>query len=285
MVFQTDSKEIEEQFALNNYLIEYNKNVNKQYCIIYFSSNDIYYPNNKDAFYQQLVKKNRFEWYNTRISYGYKHIFLRDIKKQWYLEGINKDINSIEKIEAFLIEETKNFEIITVGSSAGGYAAVYFGQKLNARTTFCFNGQFMLLDILENSNENINPIVFREKNNPEINKYFCIKKFITKPRIIYYFYSSRSNWDIIQKNHISDLNLKIISFNSRRHGIPFLKTSLVKLLSSNVKMLDTLIDKDHEPVFFSLKIEGIVIGSFHLILLIFGFLTKKFRRTLSLISK
>ena len=105
IVFQVDSKEVEQIYDNSkNYLIEYSsgKSNNENYCIIYFSSNDIYYPNNERAFINQIAVKNKFEWYNTRISKGVKHIFVRDIKKQWYLTGINKEINNIDKLFQFL---------------------------------------------------------------------------------------------------------------------------------------------------------------------------------------
>ena len=58
--------------------------------------------------------------------------FVRDVYKQWYLKGVNAEIDSIEKLYEFLKAETEGYQIVTVGSSAGGYAAVLFGYLLNA---------------------------------------------------------------------------------------------------------------------------------------------------------
>ena len=97
-MFQIDS-EIVRSVYINqpNYKIEYNNSCKANICAIYFSSNDIYYPNNEDIFQKRIVEKNVFEWYNTRIN-ARKHIFIRDIFKQWYLEGINAKLDSPECI-------------------------------------------------------------------------------------------------------------------------------------------------------------------------------------------
>lgn len=130
--FQVDSEIVKEAYQnQDNYLIEYSEEVPKDYCIIYFSSNDIYYPNTGIAFQEQLLSKNRFEWYKTRVNIGYKHIFIRDIQKQWYLGGINSQIDTPEKLFDFLKDETAGYRVIALGSSAGGFAAIIYGQLLS----------------------------------------------------------------------------------------------------------------------------------------------------------
>ena len=111
-VFQTDSAIVQKVFAENsNYRIEYSgKNpVGEKYCALYFSSNDIYYPNLPQVFTHQIVQKDKYEWFKTRITYASKHIYLRDIKKQWYLGGINAQLNTIEKLLDFLKIETEGY--------------------------------------------------------------------------------------------------------------------------------------------------------------------------------
>jgi hypothetical protein len=66
-------------------------------CIIYFSSNAIYFPNDRAAFCQKIVKENRFEWKNNILKSARKVIFIRDVLKSWYLKGISSNINLIEK--------------------------------------------------------------------------------------------------------------------------------------------------------------------------------------------
>lgn len=79
-VFQTDSKIVQDVYRNQpNYLIEYNTQcTNKDYCAVYFCSNDIYYPNTEEIFKKRIIEKNFFEWYGSRIKKAYKHIFIRD---------------------------------------------------------------------------------------------------------------------------------------------------------------------------------------------------------------
>ncbi|MFB6341489.1 hypothetical protein ACE1ET_07190 [Saccharicrinis sp. FJH62] len=260
-VFQTDSIVTKKIYDNNsNYLVDKSanpQNRSERYCILYFSSNDIYYPNTEEAFLSQLVKKDRYEWYKLRINKGSKHIFIRDIKKQWYLEGINKETDSIEKVLELLKKETKGYRIITMGSSAGGFAAVLFGSMLDAETILTFNGQFFISDLLNTSSESINPTVFRQQNNPEINKYYSLRSFIKSPERVYYFYSDRSKWDINQHNHVRDLGLNVIPFRTSHHGIPFLKSNLKYVLNLGTEQLNKMVNHVQHPILFSFKVEGI----------------------------
>lgn len=259
LIFQVDSKEVLSHYKRSpNYLIDSSKieNENEKYCAIYFSSHDIYFPNTAEAFNNQLVKKDRYEWFGSRIKKASKHIFLRDIKKQWYLSGINDEINSIDRILNFLITETKGYKVITVGSSAGGFAAMLFGQQLNANKIFTFNGQTQLYDLLESSTENKNPLVFRLANDPNYNKFYSIKNYLKKPESIYYFYSNKSEWDLIQYNHVKKINMNYFSFNTNHHGIPFLKSSTSQVINLNEVELKKISKKKYHPIVFSAKIEG-----------------------------
>lgn len=283
-IFQIESSEVLEVFNTNkNYLIEYNKTnldseQHEKCCAIYFSSNDIYYPNTPNAFKNQMVNKNKYEWYGTRIEVATKHIFIRDIKKQWYLGGINNEINSVEKILEFLESETKGYSVITIGSSAGGFAAVLFGQLLGAKSIFTFNGQFVVDDLLSSSTELIDPIIFREQYNPEINIYYSLKKFIVSPKSIYYFLSLKSNWDYSQYNTISDLPINFILFKSSKHGIPFIKSSLQKVLNLKQNDLILLTKKAHFPIWFSVQIEGALSTLWNIFNQLIILISKKIKR-------
>ena len=41
-------------------------------------------------------------------------IFVRDMWKQWYINGINQKIDSVEKVIEFLRTETENMRVTTV---------------------------------------------------------------------------------------------------------------------------------------------------------------------------
>lgn len=257
-VFQTDSEIVNKVYQeQENYLIEFNEEGNKEWCAVYFCSNDIYYPNTEEIFRKRIIEKNFFEWYHSRIKKAFKHIFIRDIFKQWYLAGINKDINSPEKLTDFLQKETKGYKVITVGSSAGGYAAILYGSFINTQYSLAFNPQFELNSLLIKSSEKINPLLFRIKD--ERMYYFDITKFIKKGINSFYFYSNRSPWDTQQYNFIKDTNKVIpIAFNSKHHGIPFLKIALPVVLNLDINILKSLSRKQHSPIFFTIKMVGFI---------------------------
>ena len=257
--FQVDSDIVKTVFKeKDNYLIEYSKDSPKKYCIVYFASNDLYYPNTEIAFQKQLLDKNRFEWYKTRIKYGYKHIFIRDIQKQWYLGGINSDINNPQKLLEFLKNETEGYSIVMVGSSAGGFAATIYGQLLNAEKIYSFNGQFEIRSILDSSSEGIDPLIFRYKNSPDFVQWYDTRSFITNPSSVYYFQSINSKWDIAQYEQIKEVPIQRIAFKTSNHGIPFLSANLPYVLNLSDTQLLKLTKKVQSPLFFSIKAIGFI---------------------------
>ena len=260
-MFQIDS-EIVRSVYINqpNYKIEYNNSCKANICAIYFSSNDIYYPNNEDIFQKRIVEKNFFEWYNTRIN-ARKHIFIRDIFKQWYLEGINAELDSPEKIFEWLKGETKGYEVVTVGSSAGGYSAVLYGSLLKAQKVIAFNAQFSLKAIADESGEKCNPLVYKYKNNDR-SKYFELKDKLSDSVNYFYFLSVGSEQDMLQSTKLFTPPIPPKSFNCLRfktahHGIPFLKVALVKVLNMGEKDLKGFTKKKNYPIWFTIRMVGV----------------------------
>jgi hypothetical protein len=256
-VFQADSPIVNEIYENNpNYLIEYNECQPRKICAIYFSSNNIYYPNTEEAFIDSIKLKNKYEWFNLRIPCANKHLFLRDIKKQWYLSGINININSPQKLFDFLQEETLGYSVILSGSSAGGFASVLYGSLLKADKVYSFNGQFEIESLLHCSNAKTDPLIFRYADDKDLRKFYDVKPYINKYTNIFYFYSAGSQWDNSQFNHIKETNVSVISFLTRRHGIPFPKINLPVIFSLTMSELKKMTKKIHLPLLFSLKQAG-----------------------------
>lgn len=156
---------------------------------------------------------------------------MRDVFKQWYLTGINEQINSPQKLLEFLKQETDGFKVITIGSSAGGYASALFGPKLKAEKSICFNGQFCLERLVKESSLTTSPLlfsIFKMNNGGAVN----ILNDIDSDTPIYYIYSDKSKWDVEQHEYTKGVrNVKCIEFNSSKHGIPFLKVALSKFIN------------------------------------------------------
>lgn len=278
--FQTDSQIVNDHLKNHeNYLIEFNQNVSKDYCIVYFSSNDLYYPNNEKAFKENIIDKNRFEWYGNRIEIGHKHIFIRDIQKQWYLGGINFKINTPQKLFEFLERETKGYKTYFIGSSAGGFASVIFGQLLNAERIMTFNGQFEILSILERSNEKTDPLIFRNRYNEDLIDFYDSRKFIKNEESIFYFHSLKSSWDVEQNKLVSHFKMNSLKFKSNNHGLPFYRFNLSSVFKFTLAELLFYSKKNNiQPFYFSIQLMGWKNTVFNLWKLYFNYSVKLLKR-------
>lgn len=257
-VFQINSEIVQHCYQNEpNFLIEFDpKNDHQNYCAIYFSSNDIYYPNTESVFEKNIVQQNKYEWYKTRVPYACKHIFVRDIKKQWYLTGINEKIDNPDLLFEFLYKETLGYNIITIGSSAGGYASVLYGSLLNAKIVLTFNGQFELNSLLTKSNPKTDPLIFSLSNDKAFRKFYDLTNFQNKEGSIFYFYSSKSHLDIVQYEYIKNKSINVINFKTSHHGIPFLKIALPELLKKTEKDFMKYSLKKQQPLLFTLNLCG-----------------------------
>lgn len=258
-VFQTDSDIVRAALEKDNYLVVYNeKCLNKAVCAIYFSSNDIYFPNSEEVFRSRILEKDFYEMYNTRVNHAYKHIFVRDIQKQWYIGGINSRIHSPELLFEFLKKESEGYSVMTIGSSAGGYAAVLFGSLLLAKRVYTFNGQFELDSLLLTSNRIIDPLLFRNAGSA-LSRYYDLRNFISNKIAIYYFSSLGSAWDNQQYKHIIDIpSMKPILFKTAHHGVPFVKSALPVVINLESEALEKLVGKKFNSLLFSIRMAGLI---------------------------
>jgi hypothetical protein len=265
-------KKIRTQFDLNKISEVYRNNPNykilnlnhgDQRCIIYFSSNGLYYPNQDSIFEREIMKKDRFEWGKNILMSVKKVIFVRDIMKQWYLTGINQEISSIDKLAGFLKKETEGLEIICVGSSAGGYAATLFGTLLKARCVFNFSGQFSLEHILHFPESRYkNQTLVKYENDPYYRQYYSIIDLVKNSDVpIFYFYPAKSQIDVEQSDLIEDLkNVYAFKFNSKRHGATCFVINFIDLFDLDIKEIieihSVYRNKLIKQIEFSLKISG-----------------------------
>lgn len=259
--FQVDSDIVKDVYRSKaNCLVEYDESVNRRdTCAVYFSSNDIYYPNTEEIFRKRIVDKNFFEWYRCRVTDVYKHIFVRDVFKQWYLAGINAEIGDSEALGKWLQSETKGYaRVEMIGSSAGAYAAILFGSLLGASRVLAFNPQFVLDTLLDSSTETVNPLIHRMQYG-KYRKYYDIRPYINKNVPIFYFFSNKSRWDVEQHALLGKVtSVHEIAFHSAHHGIPFLKIALPKVINASDDTLMKFALKAQNPVLFTIDRVGIL---------------------------
>ena len=223
------------QYAKDNIRVEDIGKGNK--CYIFFSSNDIYYPNTIATFTRKIIEQDRYEWVNMSRSKEImmtagRYIFVRDLYKQWYITGANKRDNDHDGLEKKLRELSEGYRVITVGSSAGGYAAALFGALLNAEACFDFSGQLTLAGI------NQAFCLRMMGTEPERLKYYDIRSLMkdSKCRFYYFYphyhvkdreiYESVSGFDNVygfgfnQKNHAASMmagNMRFIVCRDREY--------------------------------------------------------------------
>lgn len=214
----------------DNYKIEYEKN-DSNVCAIYFSSNGIFAPNNEHEFRKQILERNKYEYRNAKVSKARKHIFIRDPYKQWYVCGINSEINSMDKLHEFLLEETKGYEVITAGTSSGGYASIIMGTLLKAKYSFAFSPQ---IDLLYAGFKH-DPLLEQHKNDVSRNRYYNIVSLIENSNVpIFYFTPAYCREDGYHYNLIKKYdNIYSFVFKTKYHGTAMYNFNVKYMLNLN----------------------------------------------------
>lgn len=229
---------LQQAYMFENYRI-LETDSKKNNAIVFFSGNGLYYPSTAEVFQSVILENDRYEWENIakspKIRKEYKLIiFVRDIQRQWYIEGINHRLDTQDKLLEFLKEKTKGYCVTTCGNSAGGYMAVLFGLKINAEKVFNFSGQF---DIQNEINPG-NPLIYKHKYE---GKYFSLLGSIEDlPHLrgnIFYLFPNKSEFDIKQYNLVKGKGLNILRIDANSHGETVYPTCYPYLLTIKKKKL------------------------------------------------
>lgn len=222
-------------YETDNYkVIECNPKIRR--CFIFFSSNGLYYPNTKEEF-ERFVVKDKYEWQRIASLSCVKEkvgriIFVRDIYKQWYVKGINKEVNTQEKVIGLLRELSKGYEVTTIGNSAGGFMATLVGEAIQATHCLSFSGQFHL----GNANGKFMDLYMGESEKDKI--LYRIKQSNVP---IYFFYSNRNQSDVFQYDQVKECsNVRSFSFKSNIHGYTMLSINLPRIILCKKDYLDRL---------------------------------------------
>jgi hypothetical protein len=241
-----------------NYRVAYSGAHSAKACI-YFSSNGIYFPNTAAEFERRIGVEDRFEWTKNLLNAVDKHIFVRDVRKQWYVGGISAELDDVPKVAALLRRETEGMRVTTLGISAGGYAAVLFGCLIGARTTIAINAQFELEYMLRDpARYEGNRLVMRGGDTGARQWYDLRPLILEHSGAIYYITSTRSGEDVSQAARVADCAaVRTISVDSDVHGVPFYTQNLTTLLNMTDHQLEALPrGRSMNPVEFSARIEG-----------------------------
>lgn len=258
-IWNNDVDIAKEVFRKDNYVIEENHGCHNGVCYIFFSSNNIWFPNTEEAFRRSFIDNDYYEWLNFAKLPAEKFIFVRDIYKSWYVTGINSRMDSADAVIDFLRKETLGMKVITVGSSAGGYMAALVASRLNAEYSICFSAQF---DLTVEGALGANPFLKKYSHNANKNRYYNIVNTIRKSKTdIFYFMPAFSEDDKEQMNRVVDIeNIHILKIATHRHGVPLLRGNLFQLLQMDKESLINLFDSKKDQIVgilpMSMKLSG-----------------------------
>jgi pimeloyl-ACP methyl ester carboxylesterase len=88
-----------------------------------------------------------FEFFKSTRDIPVKRLFVRDVRQSWYHGGLSGDdatlTDATESLRELIAREDVD-RLVTVGNSAGGYAALVFGTLLGAETVLSFSPQTVL---------------------------------------------------------------------------------------------------------------------------------------------
>jgi hypothetical protein len=88
-----------------------------------------------------------FEFVALTRSMPVKKIYVRDPRQSWYHRGMPSQGNTLESVGEVLreiVQQNRVKRLVTVGASAGGYAALVFGALLEADEVLAFGPQTVL---------------------------------------------------------------------------------------------------------------------------------------------
>jgi hypothetical protein len=214
-------------------------------CIVLFSGNGLYFPNTEDEL-SKIIKCDRYEWEKLYPKNYEKIIFIRDVYKQWYIEGISTELDTVDKVKILIDEEIAGYKTTFVGSSAGGYAAVLFGNLCHADLIISLSGQFDLND--EKKREDANEILNKSLDH----RYLKLDGLVNK-NVVYFnpcfSKQDHSHCQLARENK----HILIVEIKSSFHGVPFYPFALKKLLNLELEQYKKLSLRRHNMLIFSIR--------------------------------
>lgn len=252
---------VEAYERLENYLVEdFPEHADLGTCAIYFSSNGLFFPNTEEVARRVIWKEDRFEWTQLAPRHVSRRIFVRDVRKQWYVDGISRTRPDVDALETLLRALTEGLRVVCIGSSAGGFAAALLGCRLGASHVIGISAQFDLGVVLETPQD--------LAANPALAEYLGSGRDVSLSELIrtsavpiYFLCAAGDRMDQAQLKAISSLTtIKPLAFKSRVHGVTCWSSSLPTLIGMGPDELDRLVrrfsDSIISPWRFSAAIDG-----------------------------
>lgn len=207
-------------------------------CLIFCSSNGVYFPNTTEIFRQKIICNDFYEWSrigSLLIEYVELIIFIRDVRKNFYVTGINEQYNTIDRVIKYFTNILGGYEVRIAGSSAGGYMASILGVALKACLVINIGGQWNLYT----SNSAVDRYYFlnQYRDNIDYSKWYDLKNIMTDDvPPIFYLYSANNIDDKKAYDYIKDRKgIYEVATNSHEHAKPVSTEALCRLLLADVE--------------------------------------------------
>jgi len=237
----------------------------KNKAVIFFTGHGLYFPTTIEQFRKSVGEDEKFEWVNLSESpelfySANKFVYVRDVYKNWCIDGINGTVNTQDRLAAYLKDIVGDMEVVTVGSSAGGFMAILFGILLNAKTIYAFSPQVNLhgyhLD---------HPINYYDEyiQTPSISKYMDLTTMMQGFfGDIFYFSPSLCEEDVRQYNYaVKCKNVHFFRVKEKRHGYTIWGECMIRTLSLEpsklVKLSEYFAQNEFLPETYALKTIGL----------------------------
>lgn len=209
-------------------------------CLVFCSSNGIYFPNTIEVFKHKMICNDFYDWSRTG-SFLIEHveliIFIRDIRKNFYVTGINEQYSTVNHVIEYFESILKGYEVTVAGSSAGGYMASILGVALKARLVVNIGGQWNLYT----SNGVVDRYYFLNKYRDviEYSRWYDLRNAMeNNVTPIFYLYSANNIYDKKAYDYIKGtVGIYEVAINSIDHAKSVSTEALCRLLMADVEMV------------------------------------------------
>jgi hypothetical protein len=171
-------------------------------------------------FGSMLAISNPFEFlnfFNRHFNNVNRHFYV-DINKTSYHKGIEGISKNIDETVQYLKKEIANYKnVIFIGASSGGYAAILFGSLLNVQSVVAFTPQTVRLDKhIDEKYRDISPYI-----NNTTNYYLYGDLSIKNEKDTHHIsHCNRiSHHPNVYIKRVAQFNLKYMRDNSELYGI------------------------------------------------------------------
>lgn len=161
--------------------------------------------------------------------HDFDKLYIRDLNRMYYMEGLVNCAPSINKLQALIddfVHAKEYQQVITLGASSGGFAALLYGNLIRAHKIIAFNPQTVLSiekeTLIQDNLFAVDRARFLRNQNVDdmlYQKCLNIKHFIPfiPKTVIHYSLYSHNDIDKKYAEYVKHFNCKIIPHDSSSH--------------------------------------------------------------------